>query len=145
MKNTRTFILDAPASINAAGYDRKGNAVTPWDHRPVLIGHGGLASCAKDMLRFAVAQFSDGKGALARGIALTHDTTYSATNITTGLAWQYIELGNAPALHHTGGTAGYTSYFALDPVKKIALILLSNSPVALTQDGDYLLKRLQEE
>ena len=61
------------------------------------------------------------------------------------LGWRYVEPGSFKLLYHNGGTVGYTSYLAIDPVYNLAVVLLSNSMVPLVQDGDFLIKKLQEK
>jgi CubicO group peptidase (beta-lactamase class C family) len=141
MSDTKTFIAEAKSF--AFAYDKDGNLTNSWNHRPVLIGHGGIASSARDMLQFAAWQFNATSKNLKNAIALCRDTTFQNNDIVMGLGWRYIQPGPTPLLYHDGGTVGYTSYFALDPARKLAVILLSNSNITLAQDGDFLISKLQ--
>jgi CubicO group peptidase (beta-lactamase class C family) len=144
MQNTRAYIMNAKPAIIATGYDSHGKRITPWDHQPALIGHGGLASSARDMIKYAAAQLGQCKGMLQKAIQLTHDTTFSNDQVAIGMAWQFIKPGFTTVLYHGGGTAGYGSYFAVNREKKLAVVLLSNTPGAPVHDGDVLMARLEE-
>jgi CubicO group peptidase (beta-lactamase class C family) len=142
MRYTRAYIMDD--SLHAAkGYDRSGQLVSPWDHRPALIGHGGLATSASDLIRFADAQLGKCTGTLLKAIQLTHDITFSNSQVTIGMAWNYIQPGTTKVLFHDGGTKGYSAYFAVNPQKKVAVVILSNSAIAPIQDGDVLMAQLE--
>lgn len=143
MQDTRAFILDAKPAAIATGYDANGKSITPWNHQPALIGHGGLASSARDMIKYAAAQSGQGNGELQKAMQLTHDTTFSDNQVAVGMAWHYTRPGGTPALFHGGGTAGYACYFAVNPEKRLAVVMLSNAAIGPVQDGDVLMARLE--
>lgn len=145
MPDTKAFILNADSSSFAKGYDRNGTFIVPWDHQPTMIGHGGIAASAHDMMQFAKAQSDGAGGILGKAIELTHDTTFSQGPVAIGMAWQYVRPGNENVLFHGGGTGGYTCYFAVNPQKKLAVVILSNTSAApCSQDGDVLMARLEK-
>ncbi len=108
-------------------YNEKGELVPVWDFQ-VLAGTVALKSTVNDLLRFAQYQFKMPENELENAMALTRQFTYYLPPTTDiGLGW-HMEMSNDVITYwHNGGTGGSSSYIALVPDLKSAVIILSNS------------------
>ena len=145
MNDTREFVRNTDSSFYAKGYDENGKYITPWNHQAALSGAGGLGSTASDLLIYAEANLGKAPPSIQKALQLTHEITLLTQEATVGLGWHYIQPGATKVLFHNGGTGGYTSYFGINLNKKMAVVILANSTEALNQDGDSLMKRLENE
>ncbi|MBT0810439.1 serine hydrolase [Litoribacter ruber] len=105
------------------GMNPKGEVVSNWDF-DVLSGAGGVLSTLEDLVKFAKANFNEDDKVLA----LLRESTHSINNtMDMGLGWHILKSQNGNnAYWHNGGTGGYSSSMVIDPVKKTAVIILSN-------------------
>jgi len=59
-----------------------------------------------------------------------------------GLAWHMNLLDDLTFYWHNGGTAGSSSYLALSPDKKSAVVILSNTAISVDDKGKSILDNL---
>jgi tetratricopeptide (TPR) repeat protein len=78
---------------------------------------------------------------LGKTLALTHVCRRLAWGPETmsGLAWVIGIDGNKNLIRHSGGTGGYTSFIGFDSVKRVGVIVLSNSKYQVDDIGLHLL------
>jgi CubicO group peptidase (beta-lactamase class C family) len=79
-----------------------------------------------------------------KAIQLTHAVTFSDGTNRVGLGWHLLKLDNDDIFFHGGGTGGYRSYLAINPTKKFAVVVLSNTAVETDELGNVLMKWLQK-
>jgi CubicO group peptidase (beta-lactamase class C family) len=139
MKDTRVVIRKNDSSLVAKGYNANGQSNPPWNLPASVAGAGAIRSSARDMLIYARANLGDASGALNKAIQLTHDTTFSNSQNTLGLAWIYIDAADGKIIFHNGATGGYRTYLAIDLQKKCAVVLLANSAIDPDKEGNALI------
>lgn len=114
---------------------------------------GALTSTVGDMMQYIALQMNNKISYLALG-QKTYATADASTNQykkmnihidSVGLAWM-IDSQNG-FFWHNGGTSGFNSYVAFDPVRKVGVVVLSNlSPnyrISATVMGPKIMTQLQ--
>ena len=145
MYDTHVTIRKQDSVLFAAGYNPNGLYTAHWNLPAAFAGAGAIRSTSRDMLSYARANMGGVPGALGSAMKLAHDTTFSNESVTLGLGWHYIQPGTVKVLFHNGGTGGFRSYLAIDPVKKFAVILLANSAISVDGAGNELMKFLEKK
>jgi tetratricopeptide (TPR) repeat protein len=56
-----------------------------------------------------------------------------------GLTWQIGNDRNKHIIRHSGGTGGYTGFIGFDPIKRVGVVVLSNSSFQVYDIGLHLL------
>lgn len=141
MSDTRVNIRPADSARVASGYNDRGVYNGPWNLSPAFAGAGAIRSTARDMLKYAAAEMG-GPGVrkdLEKAMQLTHGITFQNGNTRIGLGWIYLRSAGNDILFHNGGTGGYRSYLAIDPERKIAVVLLSNCGIGVDKEGGELM------
>ncbi|MEP6491342.1 MAG: serine hydrolase [bacterium] len=125
----------------ALGHDESGKVVSNWD-LPTFAGAGAIRSTTSDMLLFAAANLHPERGPLERAMEFAHQSRAPAggPNASIGLNWISLRAGTDTIVWHNGGTGGYRTFIGLEPSKKIAVVILTNSAGAGADDiGMHLL------
>ncbi|MEX1187587.1 MAG: serine hydrolase [Gemmatimonadaceae bacterium] len=145
MTDTRITLTPADSARLAAGHNAGGQVMPVWDLAS-LQGAGALRSTAGDMLRYLTANIaadvdSASKRPLAAALRLAHEPRREVgAGADAGLAWIRATItGGAKMFFHDGGTGGHRSYAAFDPVRRVAVIVLSASAADVTDIGRHLL------
>jgi serine-type D-Ala-D-Ala carboxypeptidase/endopeptidase len=124
----QTFISgETKSKLLATGYvDKNPKKAWTWSNQSVIIGAGGIVSNAEDMLKFLLAQMSDNKTVLSNAFAEARKERADAgsDSMKIGLGWH---IRDHKYIWHNGGTGGFRSFAGFDPVKKRAVIILTNS------------------
>ncbi|MEO8563634.1 MAG: serine hydrolase [bacterium] len=138
----RESFVEVPAALRArvsAGHDAELDSVPAW-HLAALAGAGALRSTASDMLTYLAAVLDTTQGPLARAAALVQQPHGDfAAGMRIGLGWLLASAGSRPTWWHNGGTGGFRSIAAFDPVGQVAVVVLSNSAVSVDDIGMHLL------
>jgi CubicO group peptidase (beta-lactamase class C family) len=140
---TRTAITFTPWMKEhlALGHDDKGAVVANWD-LPTMAGAGAIRSTTVDMLKFAAANLHPERGKLQQAMAFAHDERASAggPNVSIGLNWIVLHAGTDTIVWHNGGTGGYRTFIGLEPSRKTAVVVMTNTSGAGADDiGMHLL------
>jgi serine-type D-Ala-D-Ala carboxypeptidase/endopeptidase len=127
-----------------AGHDADGDSQPDW-HFDALAGAGAIRSTVNDLLKFLAANISPPPGNLGDAIKLSHQRrakTEPGNDI--GLAWH---IGTVyKEIWHSGETAGFHSYIAFVPAKKIGVVVLTNTAIGVgDQLGALLVRQLLGE
>jgi D-alanyl-D-alanine-carboxypeptidase/D-alanyl-D-alanine-endopeptidase len=125
----------------ALGHDEHGEVVPNWD-LPTFAGAGAIRSTTVDMLKFAAANLHPERGRLQAAMAFAHEERSSggALNMRIGLNWLSLHAGADAIVWHNGGTGGYRTFLGLEPSKRIAVVVMTNSAGAGADDiGMHLL------
>jgi CubicO group peptidase (beta-lactamase class C family) len=143
LKMTRTAITLTPwmSKHLARGHDDKGAVVKNWDV-PTFAGAGAIRSTTVDMLKFASANLHPERGRLQEAMAFAHEARSSAggPNTSIGLNWLIAKRPTSSIIWHNGGTGGYRTFLGLDPAKRTAVVVMTNSGGAGADDiGMHLL------
>lgn len=141
MHDTREYLRPQDSARFAKGYDN-GQYAAPWNFK-AFMGAGGIRSTAEDMLLYAEAQLGKAPAQLNKAIQITHTPTFTKGNTTVAMGWHIIKPGNDKLLFHNGGTGGYRSYLAVNPQKKFAVVMLSNTTISVDELGNNLMKWLE--
>lgn len=104
--------------------------VKPW-HFAALAGCGALRSTAADLMKFGEAMLHPDQTPLreAFAIALKAQAGAPALGGQIGLGMLLGKFDGAPALHHNGGTGGFTSALQVIPSQGIVRVVLINNTV----------------
>jgi len=100
-----------------------GSVAKNWDF-DVLAGAGSICSTTEDLLRFIRAHLDD----LDPALPMTRNTMFEVSEkLDIGMGWHILKRPDGRRWYwHNGGTGGYTSSMALDPVRKTGIVILSN-------------------
>ncbi|HKB53299.1 MAG TPA: serine hydrolase domain-containing protein, partial [Ramlibacter sp.] len=111
----------------ATGHDEQGRVTSNWD-LPTLAGAGAIRSTTYDMLKFADANLHPERGAVERAMAFAQQERASAgtPNMRIGLNWHILHAGDT-IVWHNGGTGGYRTFIGLEPSRKVAVVVMTNS------------------
>ncbi len=133
MRSTAIVPTARMARHLATGSDAQG--ATPAWNSPTLAGGGSVRSTIGDMLRFAAANLDGGGDTLRRAMATAREPH---TMHRVGLTW---ELADHGIVWKNGGTWGQTSFLGLDPKRRTAVVVLSNSHASVDDIGFHALDR----
>ena len=123
----------------ALGHDEQGKIVANWD-LPTLAGAGAIRSTTNDMLKFAAANMHPERGALERAMAFAQKVRAPAGSLSIGLNWITEYTGADTIVWHNGGTGGYRTFLGLEPSRKTAVVVMTNTTGAGADDiGMHLL------
>ncbi len=140
--NNTFQVLDPKRKDTFKVYNKEGQEVTPWSF-DTFSAAGGLKSTVEDLLKFVNAQFKMPQSPLENAMANTKLFTFFLPPDTDlGLAWHMNLLDDLTFYWHNGGTAGSSSYLALSPDKKSAVIILSNTAISVDDKGKSILDNL---
>ncbi len=127
------------SKLLATGY-RDTSPVKPWtwNNQSVLTGAGGIVLNAEDMLKFVAAQLNSDNSILTTAFKEAHKEQGDAGSPTMqiGLGWHIREH---KYIWHNGGTGGFRSFIGFDPVKKKAIVILTNSTTGADDLGFHWL------
>jgi len=127
MMTSTTEHLDTTKQKLVHVYNESGKQVLPWDFQ-ALTGTGSLKSTVNDLLRFAQYQFKMPESTLENAMALTRQFTYYVPPTRDiGLAWNMNMSNDVITYWHNGATGGSSSFIAIIPDSKSAIIVLSNA------------------
>ncbi|MGI8510746.1 MAG: serine hydrolase [Gemmatimonadaceae bacterium] len=111
----------------ALGHDENGNIVPNWD-LPTLAGAGAIRSTANDMLKFADANLHPERGVLQRAMAFAHEERAPVgPRVSIGLNWMIQHAGADTIVWHNGGTGGYRTFLGMEPSRKMAVVIMTNT------------------
>jgi CubicO group peptidase (beta-lactamase class C family) len=136
----RETFVDLPAKVQArisAGHDARMDSVPAW-HLDALAGAGALRSTASDMLTYLAAELDTLHGPLAEAIALSHEPRAAFGPDSIALAWIVHRVDGHRVWWHNGGTGGFRSVVAVDPTRRVAVVVLSNAAVEADDIGMHL-------
>lgn len=138
MKKTSVALKGADRSGLATPRNESGAAVSPWE-QDALQAAGAIRSNVTDMLAYLAANM-DAKSPLAQAYALARTPHHDSDGPgSVGLGWHVRDLGRV--VWHNGGTGGFHSYAAFDPVSRCGVVLLANTADAPIDWLGYLLLR----
>lgn len=105
------------------GLDAEGKETPNWD-LSILAGAGGILSNVEDLSKFVLAQFDSAN----KELTLTRQKTFEiSVDMEIGLGWHILKDKSKNSWYwHNGGTGGYRSSMAIDPINKNGIIILSN-------------------
>jgi CubicO group peptidase (beta-lactamase class C family) len=156
MNDTRQFIRKEDSLRFAKGYGSGGmfNFLFDCD---AFAGAGGLRSTTADLLKYAAANMGKAPSALNQAILLTQRVTFkprvlginmSKPRISLkkiGLVWEIARPGPHETIEHGGLTPGFVSYLVIDPGKKVAVVILSNTRVLMPVAAHNIFKWIEKD
>jgi CubicO group peptidase (beta-lactamase class C family) len=138
MSDTEQFIKKNDSVRFAKGYTESGSYISQWDLK-ALPGAGAIRSTAEDLLKYADGNMGNAPNSLMQAFKLTHMVTFNDGTNKVGLGWHYLKNGEEELLFHNGGTGGFRSYLALNPQKKFAVVILSNTAIGTEGVGNTIM------
>lgn len=128
MRTTGVTLQGDLAAWMTEGHDAQGSVVRRLDAPAAFAGAGALRSNAEDLLTFLADNVGPPKSRLQRAMRDAHVKRKDVNaQQGVGLGWQIRSVRDRNVLMHTGGSAGYRSFLAFDPDKKVGVVLLANS------------------
>lgn len=128
MANTAIELTPEMRAHMAVGHDEHGNVTENWD-LPTLAGAGAIRSTTIDMLKFADANLHPERGLLERAMAFAQRVRAPTDNpnASIGLNWFIVHAGSDTIVWHNGGTGGFRTFLGLEPSRKVAVVVMTNS------------------
>ncbi len=139
MRSTRINLRPQDSLQFVQGYNEKGKATSPWDLGP-LQGSGAIRSTLDDMILYTRAQMSLRNKSLKKAMLLSHQTSFESASNRMGLGWRITENAHRQYWHHSGGTGGFRSFVGFDKKRQLAVLILSNTAVEVTDIGVNILE-----
>ena len=140
---TKTSItVDPKTTPMIKTYNQQGLETPIWNFQSFAAA-GAIKSTMDDLLIFAKSQFKMPESTLENAMALTRQFTFFLPPDTDiGLAWHINMIDDMIYFHHTGGTYGSSSYIAISPDAKTAVIVLSNAAESVEPTGSQIIKKI---
>jgi CubicO group peptidase (beta-lactamase class C family) len=140
LTDTRITLSPELRARVAPGHNSEGVPVSMWD-LPALAGAGALRSTAEDMLAFLAANINGASGTLGQALAMAREPRRPAGSplLNIGLGWHILTRNGLNVVWHNGGTGGYRSFAGFDPVRRIGVVVLTNSQSDNDDIGFHLL------
>jgi D-alanyl-D-alanine-carboxypeptidase/D-alanyl-D-alanine-endopeptidase len=142
MTSTKITLSPADVARLAPGHNARGRQVPNWDLAEAFAGAGALRSNVDDMLAFLAANLTPPEGpTLGRAIRSAQTGHFKgADGRKGGLGWGLSLLkGERNVLTHAGGTGGYLTFVAVDPERRLGVVVLSNQVPYVSRLGLHLL------
>jgi CubicO group peptidase (beta-lactamase class C family) len=146
---TGAYVDDPPAGVAALPGHRSTGETTPaWHFTPELAGVGGVRATLDDLILYAQAELGQGDPHTVGVLATTHAAVdlgmpRPAGDPEMAMAWVRAPLDGRTVLVHDGGTAGFTSFVAIDADVGRAVVLLADTELdnvgGLTNLAEHLL------
>ena len=112
----------------ALGHSASGRVVRNWDDLESLAAAGAIRSTANDLLEFVSANVHTDRGPLGPAMAFAQSKHSVEGSATRGyLTWWPAPVPGDTILWHNGGTAGYRTFLAFSPARKVGVVVLTNS------------------
>jgi CubicO group peptidase (beta-lactamase class C family) len=107
----------------------------------IMPAAGGLYSTANDLLRLLAVAMDYERSSLSAAMHLTWITRQpiSGNRSKQALGWTIIHEQNNKLILHDGGTFGYASSIAWDPVRRVGVVVLSNQVASVGDIARHLL------
>lgn len=137
LKNTQVSTASSTVEI-ATPQNENGRALIPWTFQ-AMEAAGGLRSNIEDLSQYVKSHLKTPDSDLDEALLITRQFTYFYPPETDlGLAW-FIQLKNDQIMYfHDGQTAGSSSFIAMNPDTKSAVIILSNSNEGVVNIGNQI-------
>ncbi|KPJ96405.1 MAG: hypothetical protein AMJ53_00695 [Gammaproteobacteria bacterium SG8_11] len=121
LKSTTTDVRKVQHKI-IPGLDAQGNMISYWDLNS-LKAAGGILSSVSDLTKFIQANFKEDAV-----LSYQRQETYGWGNFGVALGWHITKIGGnlCAWYYHSGSKDGYRSALYMDPVRKRAVVVLSN-------------------
>jgi D-alanyl-D-alanine-carboxypeptidase/D-alanyl-D-alanine-endopeptidase len=140
MEASRVGPSDMPASRVAIGHDPDGNAV-PASVLGPMNPAGGITASADDMALFIKASLNPDGTRLGKALAYVNapDIRPAGSDEPLTLGWGRDTVRDVPIMQHDGGTTGFSSFAAFNPVARTGVVALSNSNYPVQDIGVHAL------
>jgi CubicO group peptidase (beta-lactamase class C family) len=140
------FALSPKMKVNlAVGHNAVLQPSPPISTLPIysiMPAAGGLYSTANDLLKILAVAMDYQRSSLSDAMHLTWTTRrpMSSNGSEQALGWTVIHEQGDELIVHDGGTFGYASSIAWDPVKRIGVVVLSNQVANVGDIARHLLR-----
>ncbi|QSX06167.1 beta-lactamase family protein [Sedimentibacter sp. zth1] len=142
MKSTKIFLDEELQAKKAFPYATKDIEGYEWDF-DALQACAGMKSTTRDLSRYIAANMNqlECSDELKQSFDIAQDIHYKG-NMTIGLAWRFVNVGNKTILEHDGLAAGYTSYAAFNKDEGVGVVVLCNSTDGVIPLGQTIMDKL---
>src|SRR5437762_10192867 len=144
LRNT-AFALSPKMKTNlAAGHNAVLQPSSPISTLPIysiMPAAGGLYSTANDLLKLLAVAMAYEHSPLDGAMRLTWNTRRPMSHgFEQALGWTIIREQNSLLIVHDGGTFGYATSIAWDPVRRVGVVVLSNQVANVGDITRHLLR-----
>jgi serine-type D-Ala-D-Ala carboxypeptidase/endopeptidase len=139
------FVLSPKMKANfAAGHNAVLQSAPPISTLPIysiMPAAGGLYSTANDLLSLLAVAMGYEQSPLDGAMRLTWNTRRPMSRGSEqALGWTIIREQNSLLIVHDGGTFGYATSIAWDPVRRVGVVVLSNQVANVGDIARHLLR-----
>ena len=145
LTNTAFALAPKMKANFAPGHNAVLQAAPPISTLPIysiIPAAGGLYSTANDLLKLLAVAMDYEHSPLDGAMRLTWNTRrpMSRNGFEQGLGWTIIREQNSLLIVHDGGTFGYATSIAWDPVRRAGVVVLSNQVANVGDIARHLLR-----
>jgi len=145
LNNTAFALSPKMKATLAAGHNAVLQAASPISTLPIysiMPAAGGLYSTANDLLNLLAVAMDYEHSPLDGAMRLTWNTRrpMSGDGFEQALGWTIIREPNNLLIVHDGGTFGYATSIAWEPVRRVAVVVLSNQVANIGDIARHLLR-----
>ncbi len=140
------FVLTPKMKTNfAAGHNavlQPSPSISTLPIYSIMPAAGGVYSTANDLLKVLAVAMDYQQSSLSDAMHLTWTTRRptSSNGSEQALGWTVIHEHDDQLIVHDGGTFGYASSIAWDPVKRVGVVVLSNQVASVGDIARHLLR-----
>jgi hypothetical protein len=125
---TSSYALNRPSNVKKAqGHRQTGQPVPAWTFPADFHGAGGIHSSLNDMIKFLQANLDLKQTAANKRLKRTHKEITKLNGQSIGMNWMLAKLNGRTLMMHEGGTGGFSSLIAFDPVDKLGIVIFSDT------------------
>lgn len=117
--------MPTAGSSPAQGHAPNGQPVPAWHFQTNLAGVGGVRATLQDMVRYVQGELGQIEAPITPAIRLSQQTVSAQPPMA--MNWMQRRLGTRTVLLHEGGTGGFSSFVAVDPVRQRGVVILSDT------------------
>lgn len=127
-------LADPPAGVRTAqGHTPNAQVTGPWRFHTDLSGVGGIRATLDDMVRYVQAHLGQRTTPLDAALRRTREPVETKAARPMAMNWMLAPVAGRSIHAHEGGTAGFSSFVAIDAQARRGVVILSDT--ALTSLG----------
>lgn len=123
-----TYALRKPSSTKTAqGHLPTGLPTEAWTFPENVHGVGGIRSSLNDMVKFTQANLGLVDTSVNQLLEQTQREVDKPDGQSMGMNWMHVQLNDRKFITHEGGTGGFSSLIAFEPLTNTGLVILADT------------------
>jgi CubicO group peptidase (beta-lactamase class C family) len=140
-----SYALNKPKSISSAqGHLPTGLTTKAWTFPENLHGAGGIRSSLNDMAKFTQANLGLLNTSVNKLLLKTHEYVAKPDGQSMAMNWMHARLDGRKFITHEGGTGGFSSLIAFEPLSQKGVVILADTSLTSTGGMSKLAMHLLE-